>query len=241
MFADKSTGGGEGINTWEAYELHFGAPRLQHYLTACRGDQRQAMELYRWNAAVSAVFWESLAYLEVALRNALDRRMSDRHARLHRDGHWIFDDARELGRDARGPSRHSQPYTDINEAKRRVLRNKKSLDAGQIISEVSFGFWHQLISKRQMFLWPDLASAFLHAPDRRPETLRDPVSRLREFRNRIGHHHRIWSEDVGGRYADLLDVAGYLDPQLRAFIDNRSRLPRLLQHRPHPDEPGSAT
>lgn len=220
------------MNNWEEYELHFGVPRLAHYLTACAGDHRRAMELYRWNAATSAVFWESFAYTEVALRNALDRRMSDRHSRLNRTGHWIFDDARELGRDARGANRHSQPYADIHEAIRRVRRNRKSLDAGQIISEVSFGFWHQLISKKQMFLWPDLASAFPHAPDRRPATLREPVGRLREFRNRIGHHHRIWSEDVAGRYADLLGVAEYIDPQLSTFIERHSRVPMMLEHRP---------
>lgn len=58
------------------------------------------------------------------------------------------------------------------------------------------------------------------------------LSRLREFRNRIGHHHRIWSEDIAGRYGDLLDVSGFLDPSLRTFIDRRSRLSMLLDDRP---------
>lgn len=220
------------MNNWQSYERHFGGPRLRHYLAACGGDQQRAMELYRWNTSTSAVFWESFAYVEVAFRNAVDRRLCDRHSRRGRGGHWIFDDARELGRDAMGPGKHRQPYADIDEAKRRVRRNAKPLDAGQIISEVSFGFWHQLVSRKQMVLWPDLASAFPHAPDRRRETVHDPVSRLRDFRNRIGHHHRIWSEDVAGRYGDLLDVAGFLDPELRAFLDRHSRIAMMLKHRP---------
>lgn len=220
------------MDNWQAYQHHFGTPRLSHYLTAGAGDHRRAMELYRWNTATSAVFWESLAYFEVAFRNAVDRRLCERQDQLRRSGHWIFDDARELGRDAKGPGKHSQPYIDIEEAKRRVRRNRKSLDAGQIISEVSFGFWHQLVSRKQMFLWPDLASAFPQAPDRHQVTVHDPVSRLREFRNRIGHHHRIWSEDIAGRYEDLLQIAGFVDPELRTFIDGHSRVPTMLAHQP---------
>lgn len=217
---------------WTFYERHFAQARLQHYLTHTQGDHAKAMELYRWNTAMSGAFWQSLAYFEVALRNALDDRMSSRHAAQGRSGQWVFDDARELGRDANGPGHHRQPYKDIAEAIRRVRQNRKPMTSGQIISEVSFGFWHQLVSRRQMFLWPDLVGAFPHAPDRAQPTVQRRVERLREFRNRLGHHHRVWSEQVEDRYADLLDVAGYIDPDLKRFIDERSLVPGLLANRP---------
>lgn len=89
-----------------------------------------------------------------------------------------------------------------------------------------------MVSRRQMFLWPDLASAFPHAPNRDQAIVHDPVSRLRTFRNRIGLHHRIWSEDAAGRYGDLLDAAGLLDQALRAFIDRHSRVAMMLSHQP---------
>lgn len=220
------------MGNWEFYDQHFGPARLGHYLAFTGGDKPRAMELYRWSAAVSAVFWESFAYFEVAFRNAIDRRMCQRQTQLGRSGHWVFDDARELGRDAGGQGRHRRPYVDIDEARHRVRRNRKGLSSGQIISELSFGFWHQMVSKKQTFLWPDLVSAFPHAPNRNLGTIHDPVSRLRGFRNRIGHHHRVWSEDIAGRYADLLDVSGFLDPALRTFIDRHSRVPMMLAHRP---------
>lgn len=214
---------------WAFYERHFAHARLQHYLTRAGGDTASAIELYRWNVAVSGAFWQSLAYFEVALRNALNERMTLRHATRGRSGHWVFDDARELGRDANGPGKHRQPYQDIDRAKQRVRDNRKAMSPAQIISEVSFGFWHQLISRRQMFLWPDLADAFLHAPNRAQPTVQQPVERLRELRNRIGHHHRVWSEDVQGRYDDLLGVAGFIDPDLQSFIDQHSLVPRLIK------------
>lgn len=217
---------------WEFYEQHFGTVRLRHYVAYCGGDLRRAEELYRWNVAASAAFWGSFAYFEVAFRNALDTRMCARQARLGRPGHWLFDDARELGRDANGPGRHARPYTDIAQAEMRVRRNHKALDPGQVLSEMPFGFWHQMVSRRQMFLWPDLASAFPFAPDRRQDIIAPPIGRLREFRNRIGHHHRIWSKDPAGRWDDLLTVAGFIDPTLRTFIESRSLLVRLLDHTP---------
>lgn len=129
------------------------------------------MALYEWNAAISAAFWESLCYLEVALRNAIDRQMQAIHVGKGRSGHWIFDDAREFGRDARGTDRHNHPYQDVASAIGRVQRNKKQVTPCQVISEISFGFWHQLVSKRQVRFWPDLVAAFPHSPNRPFTTL----------------------------------------------------------------------
>ncbi|TQL56148.1 Abi-like protein [Subtercola boreus] len=211
---------------------HFSPARLEHYLAECGGDLSAAMRLYEWNAELSAAFWESLSFLEVALRNAIDREMTSIHARKSRSGHWIFDDALELGRDAGGPSRHRQPYLDVSTAIRRDRSNGMPISPGQVISELPFGFWHQMVSKRQSFLWPDLAAAFPNSPRRSQALVHDPVSRLRTFRNRIGHHHRIWSIDSAGRYADLLVVAGFLDVDLRDWVESRSRIPHLIASRP---------
>lgn len=57
--------------------------------------------------------------------------------------------------------------------------------------ELPFGFWYQMVSRRQTFLWPGLASASPFVPDRRRDTIAGPIGRLREFRNRVGHRHRI--------------------------------------------------
>ncbi|PPF18311.1 hypothetical protein C5B95_11950 [Rathayibacter sp. AY1A7] len=217
---------------WPFYEQHFAAARLRHYLTDSSGDHTRAVALYEWNTATSAAFWESLSYLEVALRNAINARMTVIHATKMRPGHWIFDDARELGRDARGPGRHNQPYTDVQTAIDRVRRNGMPLDPGQIISEISFGFWHQMVSRARRALWPDLAAAFPYAPNRSQATIHDPTARLRALRNRIGHHHRIWALDLTARYNDILDITGSIDPDLRTWIGARTRIPTMLNNRP---------
>jgi hypothetical protein len=217
---------------WSFYEQHFAFPRLQHYLAATDGNEAAAMRLYDWNASMSAAFWESLSFLEIALRNAIDMQMTLIHARKGRAGHWIFDDSYELGRDTSNPPRNRQPFVDVSVAISRVRSNKMPISSGQVISELSFGFWHQMVSKRQSFLWPDLVAAFPNSPNRSQSTVHDPVARLRSFRNRIGHHHRIWSFDIAGRYADMLTVAGYLDTDLATWIDSQSHVTRLLASRP---------
>ncbi|MBH0022939.1 Abi family protein [Salinibacterium sp. SWN248] len=217
---------------WSFYEQHFATARLQHYLDACGGDLVAAVRLYEWNAAVSAAFWESLSFLEVGLRNAIDLELTTIHESKGRAGHWIFDDAKELGRDRFGPRQHKQPYKDVAIAIERVRRNGMPVSPGQIISEISFGFWHQMVSKGQVFLWPDLAGAFPNSPNRGQKTVQEPVARLRDFRNRIGHHHRIWSSDLAARYDDLLTVAGYLDVDFASWIDDRSRVIEVLAQKP---------
>lgn len=137
------------LQSWDFYEFHFGAARLKHYLIECHDVQSQAMLLYRWNSDISAAFWESLGHLEVGLRNAIDRQMNLLHEAKGRPGNWIFDESRELGRDSgKGHRAHAYPYADIELAISRVRRNRMPLAPGQIISEISFGFWHQMVSKR---------------------------------------------------------------------------------------------
>lgn len=218
-------------SSWALMETHFASARLRHYLHQAGGDLARAEALYQWNAEISGTFQVALAHLEIALRNAIDEQLSRRHQSLGRQGHWIFDDYAEIGRDRTG-ARHRYPYTDVEEAKRRVRRNKKPMDAGQVISEVSFGFWHQMVSRHQLALWPDIASAFPHAPSRNQALVHDPVSDLRQLRNRIGHHHRVWNIDLPTRYDQLLTLTGYIAPDLRSWIEASTSVRAVLARRP---------
>lgn len=203
-------------------ERLFSAERLSTYVAKCEGDLDAAIDLYRWNAQVAAAFWEPIGHLEVALRNTLSAQLAARHLRLGREATWLDDPNRELSGRARD---------DIGAARARVRRKGKRASEGQTISELSFGFWRFLITKKLTGLWPDLASAFPHAADRKRETIEEPIARLHDFRNRLAHHQRIWNRDPLERYRDLLAVAGYVDPSLPLWIDAACAVPRLLRSR----------
>jgi hypothetical protein len=205
---------------------------LHLYLEHGNGDEALALALYRWNAQLAAAFWLDFGHFEIAFRNALDARMVKRYKSQGEKTEWLNDPHLELGRNPNNPRYHKQPYKDIASARSRVRNNSKPNTHDQIISETSFGLWHQLVSQKQMFLWPDLAGAFPHAPNRAQSTISGPVSRLRRFRNRIAHHHRIWTMNVHSLYEDLLTVAGYIDPDLPEWIGSGSAVWSLLDEQP---------
>src|SRR5450759_3943773 len=103
-------------------ERLFSAERLSTYLAHCDGDFAAAVELYRWNSAITAAFWEPIGHLEVALRNTLDDRLAARHQRLDRPGSWLDDPEQELSDRAR---------LDIASARDRVRQKGKRASDGQ--------------------------------------------------------------------------------------------------------------
>lgn len=179
--------------------------------------------MYRWNSAITAAFWEPIGHLEVALRNTLDNRLAARHRRLERPGSWLDDPTQELS---------SRTRLDIATARDRVRQKGKRASDGQTISELSFGFWRFLVTKKLTGLWPDLASGFPHAPDRQLGTIEDPLARLHVFRNRLAHHQRVWSHAPDERYEDLLVLASYIDPSLPGWMAATSRVPQTLSAKP---------
>ncbi|MBI1758341.1 MAG: Abi family protein [Actinobacteria bacterium] len=198
----------------------FSATRFAGYLTAVDGDPPAAVALYLWNTHASGAMWETMGHLEVALRNALADRLSQRHTHARKTGSWLTDPHRELDDNARA---------DIAKARQRVATKHKPHNDGQMISELAFGFWRFLLARRYATtLWPDLAAAFPHAPTRARRTLEQPIGRLHGFRNRLAHHERVWTQPLGARYTDVLTVLGYIDPDVATWVDHTSRVPALL-------------
>jgi hypothetical protein len=201
------------------------APRLSSYMACCNSDERAALDLYRWNTAATGAFWETLSHLEITLRNALDRQLYLRHHKARRPGSWLDDPAGELT---------SNAVADIAKARRQVARKGKRPSDGQTIAELGFGFWRYLLARRYTNLWPDLRAAFPQAPNRRRETVEDPVARLYTFRNRLAHHEPVWNQPIPDLYADLLTVLGYLDPALPAWATRTCRVNHVLRVCPVP-------
>jgi hypothetical protein len=202
----------------------FGRPRFIGYLQHCGGSEQAALELYRWNNAISAALWEVIGYLEIALRNALAAKMSDRHRRLRRRGSWLDDPLREL-------DPHSRD--DILKARARVVRKSKPASDGQTIAELGFGFWRYLLVRRYSSnLWPDLAGAFPHAPDRARETVELPVVRLNDFRNRLAHHERVWTTPLRELHTEMILLLAYMDEDLSRWVADQSRVEELLSSCP---------
>ena len=203
---------------------HLSPDRLSTYLRHSNNDIDLAVALYEWNTSISAAMWETLGHVEVVVRNTIATRLAGRHARLKRPRTWIDDPAGDL--DGRATA-------DIAAARTRLHAKGKPATEGQIISELNFGFWRFLVARRyQTTLWPTLAGGFRHAPNRAIAGVEDPLRRLHDFRNRLAHHERVWNLDLQGRYNDMLDLLGYVDPAVRAWAEGTSRVTAVMQARP---------
>ncbi|WP_185681192.1 hypothetical protein [Parvibaculum sedimenti] len=55
---------------------------------------------------------------------------------------------------------------------------------------------------------------------------------LRTFRNRIAHHEPIFAPHLGANYASLLQVAGWISAETRAWIERHNRVPAVRAQSP---------
>jgi len=176
-------------------------PRSHTYLAAVGGDAYKAMELYGWNARVSAAFMLPAHFAEISLRNAA----ADVLERLY-GPRWPWNET--FVASLPNPQRFSP---------RRELLNTRGWNTttGKVIAELKSVFWEKLFTARHHDrLWePHIAAAFPYAPDVPAEILRqriyDDFSLLRALRNRIAHHEPVFARDLPdllNRTLDLIEL-----------------------------------
>jgi hypothetical protein len=225
---------GEWVEAW------LSAPRFRVYLDAAGQQRRKALDLYEWNSALTAAFQHDLAHLEVGLRNAYDRALTQAVPGGH--PHWVFEPQRHFPPDMQKAANRAR--YDANEKTRRLIADAVKAarssgpataarpPSGKVIAEMGFGFWRYLSVKRHdKGLWvPHLHKAFQPGVARRD--VDEPVSRLHKLRNRVAHHEPLLSADLAGRCQDMLALARLISPELESYISANSSCPRLLTTRP---------
>ncbi len=218
-------------------EQWLSEPRFARYLAESGGDRRLALELYEWNLRLGAALMRDVAHLEVALRNCYDQTMCQR---WHGDDHWLFDQASPivapLWRTRRGQR------IDLNARSRRTIREavlrrgEDSPTSGEIIAELSFGFWrHCTDAAHEKVLWVP----YLHAAWPR-KTSRTSVERsltaVNMARNRASHHEPLFGagpgRDLVTAHRELIRLSGMPLPPLGDYVRESTTVPAILSERP---------
>lgn len=215
------------------------ADRFSTYLAAAGGSRERALELYEWNAKLSAAFLHDLSYLEVGLRNACDRQLSA--ATLPGDTHWS-DPATLLSLFPVVMRRHrlTGRLHDVNKTPRgNVERARTSAVTtphapplpGKTVAEIMFGFWTYLLADaHEKTIWvPYLHKAFPPGTDR--NRLNDSLASLRDFRNRVAHHENILNGSESERRR-IVYVVRLLSPDALAYLQSNSEVAAVLAKRP---------
>jgi hypothetical protein len=210
-----------------ALEASLSPERMATYIAAAKGDREKAMRLYAWNTSASAAFYGPIQGLEVAVRNAMHRELSTVYGT-----DWYDNPHCRL--DAGAVNRVANTKTDLG-------REKYAVDPPHVVATLAFGFWVSLLGRGgymggvervranyDMTVWrPALHRAFPHVRKARADIHR-PLDYLRTFRNRIAHHEPIFGRHLAADYASILEVAGWVCPSTRDWIDHHSRVADVL-------------
>lgn len=210
-----------------AIHLRLSPERLWPYLESSGGHLTSALQLYAWNAQISAAFFEEIHYLEIVLRNAFSQRLTAMHQESGRPNAWY--DQRDWF--------SLEGQLDIEKARERVAKAGRQDTPGQMLTELNFGFWRYLLANQyHRSLWePSLRHAFPNlgnAIDRRREVER-LVSEVYLLRNRIAHHEPIHRRDLLRDHESILDVIGWICRDTRAWVETHGRVVQLTGTRPY--------
>lgn len=191
--------------------------RLRSYLAVTRTES-QALRLYEWNGRAAAATLQTVAMVEVIVRNALDRELNEWVN--HRSSPLAWFDAVPL--DSKG-------LADLVEARRRATRHGRLPEHhGKVIAELSFGFWRYLTASRYLTaLWvPALHRAFAHGPAdlrTRRRAVEHHLSDLGFVRNRAAHHEPIHQRDLAADLATAVELGTWISADAGAWIDAQAR------------------
>ncbi|WP_410479543.1 Abi family protein [Pedobacter nutrimenti] len=161
--------------------------RMDRYLTACAGNTRKTMTLYRKNLQLSQELFTVISCFEVALRNAIDKKCV---AFLGND--WLRNGAVAGGIFDNNRCRLTKQ--NINEA----IGKLHHYTHFKLVAELGFGFWRYMFAQNQFNATSRiLLGIFPSKPASSPAIqynniyIFNQLAHLNDIRNRMAHHEPI--------------------------------------------------
>lgn len=203
-----------------AIRASLSEPRFATYLTKGGGDEGYALALYLYNARVAKAFMFPLGVVEVTLRNAIDALLVARH----------------------GLTWHLQPVFRNNvlmpegviAVDKAITRAGVGATRGQIIAELTFDFWSNLLRPEYGNLWrTGLNIVFPNKP--RTTTRHDiqlMAKAINRFRNRIAHHEPVLDLNVTDIHAKIVELASLRCAETAAWLKHHSTVSAVIRTRP---------
>lgn len=212
------------------------AARMGTYEQAMRTSASpdvSALELYTWNAQVSAAFMAPLHICEVAVRNAANEALE-----AVCGPRWPWDATYE----------NSLPTGTIYDPRRdlRNIRNRQPT-TGKVIPELKFAFWQKMYTRRHdVRLWnAHLARLFPNLNHGQPmsmlrEQIYNDLEQIRELRNRIAHHEPIFRRNLTDDLAKVFGLVHARCAVTSTWLRAHQQASALIALKPVPLPPVSA-
>ena len=200
-------------------------PRFQRYLDYVEeclsvpdDDKTEiAVRFYVWNTALSAAFYGPLQALEIVLRNAVNRQLTDSFGK-----NWCNDKL----------------------SKKSIAKFKKAIGEQEdeiymtddAIAQISLGIWTNLFHRYyHETLWiPALYKVFPHKRLKRSTAYARLLIINKELRNRIAHHEPIFDRNLKKDREHILEILGWICPITRDWVKEHERMLDVIEMCPHP-------
>ncbi|KJV35274.1 hypothetical protein [Luteibacter yeojuensis] len=205
---------------WEKLEKHFSAARMARYCMQRGGCRTLASDDYRANLLIAGALMPVLQVLEIALRNGITGRLTEKYGTADWWSGWI------------GNPAYASQLKDIAAAREKLRRRGEHASPDKIVAELTFGFWATLFNARlQDDLWKDLRLVFPHCPKamRKRHEVSSALNQMRLLRNRVFHHEPLlWlAPPLVDQHSLGRQAIQWIDPQLANWLDDLDALPSL--------------
>ena len=172
------------------FERIMSQKRMNRYLAACGGDSRKAMTLYRYNLQLSQETFTIISCFEVALRNAIDEKLTPSMGT-----EWLKDSIMPGGAFA-SPILH-KTHDIIDRAYHKLLTDNL-YSHSKLLASLEFGIWKYMFSPVQYRVTGrTLLSIFPNKARSTPQVqynhsyIFNELDKINTLRNRIAHHEPI--------------------------------------------------
>ncbi len=234
----------------DALERLVSPARLATYIDAADGDRCRAVDLYLWAAQLAGALHGQIAFVEIAVRNAINIELSAWSVKSGGVPEWssagvtvdpLYSLLRRQLVDAR--NRAAQEMAERPSSHPRCGTPPSHDD---VVAQLMFGSWVKLVRPvsrsespvRQQQLWRSaISTAFpgTDADDASRERIGSQLEMLRRLRNRVAHHDNLLQVDVRHRFNGMLSLLAKLDPTFPALAAARSSLRQLTKDDPRRD------
>ena len=183
-------------------EKFLSLERLGSYMRMADGDNKKAIDLYRENLSQCQIFYTKLHWLEVGLRNTLNRQLIAKYG-----DNWF---------DCAGLTWEYIEQQQIMKAKELLQKDGKPASNGNVVATLNFGFWVNLFNNPYENLWRYcLRKSFpycMTALSRKE--FRKKVHPMLKLRNRIAHYEPILGYNLAAAHKDIAEIIQWIEPGL---------------------------
>ena len=175
---------------YKEFERIMSKKRMERYLTACDGDTRKAMTLYRYNLHLTQDVFTVISCFEVALRNAIDARLVPI---LGED--WLRDSIKPGGIFMEPKLFKTREI--IDRAYHKLLKNG-TYSHSKLLAEMEFGIWKYMFSPLQyrltgrslLNIFPNKTRSSAEMQYNQSYVFNE-LDKVNTLRNRLAHHEPI--------------------------------------------------